>query len=235
MTKYNTKKALLFKKEIDNLFLKFGSQGWWPRVVRNGNGLSVKHGISSLDKLFLKSSDLLWEVVLGALLTQNTTWVNVEKALFNLASNNTLSLSSIVKLSDNELETLIKPAGYFRQKTKKIKIAGDFFSSLDLKCFNKLSLEKKRQKILNLWGIGPETADTILLYGLLEPVFVVDAYTRRFLFNLDGDQDWLKVDYSVVQLFCSKALLNKSVSNQQLVIQFQEAHALIVKWAKDRK
>jgi endonuclease-3 related protein len=84
-----------------------------------------------------------------------------------------------------------------------------------------------REKLLSLWGIGPETADTILLYGLGCPVFVVDAYTRRFLSRLTGDASWSKRPYDEARRFCESALVESTVED------LQEAHALIVRWGKD--
>jgi endonuclease-3 related protein len=86
-----------------------------------------------------------------------------------------------------------------------------------------------RERLLSLWGIGPETADTILLYGLDRPVFVVDAYTRRLLFKLTGDASWSKRQYDEVRRFCESTFTDPSVGN------FQEAHALIVRWGKENR
>jgi endonuclease III related protein len=141
------------------LFHAWGPQHWWPAQSR-------------------------FEVIVGAYLTQNTAWTNVEKALANLRSARLLSVRGIRRASLAELERLIRPAGYFRQKAKRLKI---FVAFLDQQYEGSLTklfsrpTEKLREELLNLHGIGPETADSILLYAGNHPVFVVDAYTRRIL------------------------------------------------------
>jgi endonuclease-3 related protein len=139
------------------LFQAWGPQHWWPAQSR-------------------------FEVIVGSYLTQNTAWTNVEKALANLRSAHVLSVSGIRRVSLGELERLIRPAGYFRQKAKRLKI---FVAFLDKQYEGSLTkllarpTEKLREELLNLHGVGPETADSILLYAGNHPVFVVDAYTRR--------------------------------------------------------
>ena len=141
------------------LFQAWGPQHWWPAQSR-------------------------FEVIVGAYLTQNTAWTNVEKALSNLRSAHLLSVKGIRRASLAELERVIRPAGYFRQKAKRLKI---FVAFLDRQYEGSLTklfarpTEKLREELLNLHGIGPETADSILLYAGNHPVFVVDAYTRRML------------------------------------------------------
>lgn len=141
------------------LFHACGPQHWWPAHSR-------------------------FEVIVGAYLTQNTSWTNVEKALANLRSVHLLSVSGIRRASLAELERLIRPAGYFRQKAKRLKI---FVAFLDQQYEGSLTrlfaqpTEKLREELLHLHGVGPETADSILLYAGNHPVFVVDAYTRRIL------------------------------------------------------
>lgn len=141
------------------LFHAWGPQHWWPAQSR-------------------------FEVIVGAYLTQNTAWTNVEKALENLRPAQLLSVSGIRRASLAELELLIRPAGYFRQKAKRLKIFVAFLDQQYQGSLTKLfaqPTEKLREEILNLHGVGPETADSILLYAGNHPVFVVDAYTRRIL------------------------------------------------------
>ena len=139
------------------LYRAWGPQHWWPAQSR-------------------------FEVIAGAYLTQNTAWTNVEKALANLRSARVLSVSGIRRVPIAELERLIRPAGYFRQKAARLKI---FVAHLDrqykgsLDKFLSRPTHELREELLNLTGIGPETADSILLYAGNHPVFVVDAYTRR--------------------------------------------------------
>jgi endonuclease III related protein len=142
-----------------SLFRAWGPQHWWPAQSQ-------------------------FEVIVGAYLTQNTAWTNVEKALANLRAARVLSVRGIRGISLAELERLIRPAGYFRQKAKRLKL---FITFLDQRY--KGSLKKLfarpthdlREELLSLHGIGPETADSILLYAGNHPVFVADAYTRRIL------------------------------------------------------
>jgi endonuclease III related protein len=123
-------------------------------------------------------------MIVGAFLTQNTAWTNVEKALMNLRSARVLSLKGIREISLRRLERLIRPSGYFRQKALRLKT---FVGFLDKKYAGSLtrmfarSTAELREQLLGLNGVGPETADSILLYAGNHPVFVVDAYTRRIL------------------------------------------------------
>jgi endonuclease-3 related protein len=141
------------------LFRAWGPQHWWPAQSR-------------------------FEVIVGAYLTQNTAWINVEKALANLRASRALSLGGIRGISLAKLERMIRPAGYFRQKAKRLKL---FVTFLDQQYEGSLAnlfarpTGKLREELLSLHGIGPETADSILLYAGNHPVFVVDAYTRRIL------------------------------------------------------
>lgn len=141
------------------LFQEWGPQHWWPAQSQ-------------------------FEVIVGAYLTQNTAWTNVEKALTNLRAARRLNMEGIRQASLREVERMIRPAGYFRQKAKRLKL---FIAFLDQHYGGSLAkmfaspTEKLREELLNLHGIGPETADSILLYAGNHPVFVVDAYTRRIL------------------------------------------------------
>ncbi len=141
------------------LFSAWGRQHWWPAQSR-------------------------FEVIVGAYLTQNTSWTNVAKALGNLRKERLLTIRGIRRTPQPELEQLIRPAGYFRQKAQRLKT---FVSFLDARYGGSLArmfarpTAELRDELLALNGIGPETADSILLYAGNHPVFVVDAYTRRIL------------------------------------------------------
>jgi endonuclease III related protein len=141
------------------LYQAWGPQHWWPARSR-------------------------FEVIVGAYLTQNTSWKNVETALRNLHSAHALSLSAIRRIPIAKLEGLIRPAGYFRQKAARLKTLVAF---VDRQYGGSLSrmfaqpTEKLREELLQLNGVGPETADSILLYAGQHEVFVVDAYARRIL------------------------------------------------------
>ncbi len=141
------------------LYQAWGPQHWWP-------------------------AEMQFEVIVGAYLTQNTAWTNVEKALANLRAAKALSVTGIRDLKLSKLERLIRPSGYFRQKAKRLKT---FVAFLDknydgsLEALFSQPTDRLREKLLELNGVGPETADSILLYAGNHPVFVVDAYTRRIL------------------------------------------------------
>ena len=141
------------------LFSQWGRQHWWPARSR-------------------------FEVIIGAYLTQNTAWTNVEKALSNLRRARRLTVSAIRRVPQSELEQLIRPTGYFRQKAQRLRT---FVRFLDERYAGSLARMLKRptaelrDELLALHGVGPETADSILLYAGNHPVFVVDAYTRRIL------------------------------------------------------
>lgn len=136
-----------------------GPQFWWPGRTR-------------------------FEIIVGAILTQNTSWINVERAIANLRREKLLSPTAIEQVSVDHLATLIRSSGYFRQKTKKLKIFVEFLRTCYQGSLNKLfatPTPSLRAQLLAIHGIGPETADSILLYAGNHPVFVVDAYTRRIL------------------------------------------------------
>jgi len=147
------------RRYYERLYRSWGPQHWWPAETR-------------------------FEVVLGAYLTQNTTWTNVERALANLRTAQLLTVEGIREVRLTTLQRLIRSSGYFRQKAKRLKT---FVAFLDKECEGSLDklfarpTEKLREELLSLHGVGPETADSILLYAGNHPVFVVDAYTRRIL------------------------------------------------------
>ncbi len=148
-----------------------------------------------------------FEVMIGAILTQNTAWKNVEKAITNIKKKNSLEPENLHKMSQDKLAELIRPAGYFRQKAKKIKIFLDYFGGnyeYSIDEMKKRSLDKVRQELLGCWGIGPETADSILLYALDKPIFVVDNYTMRIFGRLGYFNS--KDDYDSAQRFFMKYL-----------------------------
>src|SRR6266568_7168083 len=164
------------------LALAWGRQHWWPAQSR-------------------------FEVIVGAYLTQNTSWGNVEIAMKCLRSARVLNVAGIRKLSLPKLERLIRSSGYFRQKARRLKT---FINFLDRKYSGSLEemflqpTSKLREQLLSLNGVGPETADSILLYAGQHPTFVVDAYTRRLL----GRHGILpeNATYEVVRNLCEGAL-----------------------------
>jgi endonuclease-3 related protein len=141
------------------LYRAWGAQHWWPAETQ-------------------------FEVIVGAYLTQNTAWINVERALSNLRRANLLSVDGIRAVKTSRLQRLIRPSGYFRQKAARLKTFIKFLDERYEGSLNKLfsaSTETIRKELLSLNGVGPETADSILLYAGNHPVFVIDAYTRRIL------------------------------------------------------
>jgi endonuclease III related protein len=141
------------------LYQAWGPQNWWPASTR-------------------------FEVIVGAYLTQNTAWGNVEKALANLREAGALHIDGVRGLPIGQLEELIRPSGYFRQKAARLKIFIDFLDSKYAGSLQRMfsrPTKELRAELLQLNGVGPETADSILLYAGNHPVFVVDAYTRRIL------------------------------------------------------
>jgi endonuclease-3 related protein len=168
-----------------------------------------------------------FEVIVGAILTQSTAWGNVERAIANLRAAELLTPAAMLRVRVSRLAALVVPSGYFRQKARKLKafvrfLEAEYQGSL-ARLFETPTLEL-RKKLLAVHGIGPETADSILLYAGNHPVFVVDAYTHRIL-GRHGITDG-KPDYERVRSF-----LEASLPPQ--VELFNEFHALIVNTGKN--
>jgi endonuclease-3 related protein len=184
-------------KIFDMLLKSFGKRNWWP-------------GETEL------------EIIIGAVLTQNTSWKNVEKAIDNLKYYNALDLQTLFKMDRETLALIIKPSGFYNIKSKTLKniinvIYNDYSSNiLNLK---ELYMWDAREKLLKINGIGKETADSIILYALNKPIFVVDVYTKRFLKNHRLYKE--ESDYDTTQRFFMKNLPNDTYL-------FNEFHALIV-------
>lgn len=181
----------------DLLYAAFGPQHWWP-------------GDSEL------------EIVLGAVLTQNVAWSNVEKALFALKSRGLLSIPALAALPASQLAEFLRPTRYYNQKAARlqalVKMVQDVFGG-DLDRFLAQDTAALRRTLLGLKGIGPETADSIILYAARRPLFVVDAYTRRIFSRLGLVEP--HADYHHVQeLFMANLPADEPL--------FNEYHALIV-------
>lgn len=189
-------------RAYEALFARWHEQHWWPAQTR-------------------------LEMMLGAILTQNTAWTNVEKAIAALRKNAALELRTLEHASIDEIADWIRPAGYFNQKAGYIKalavtLRERFDGSLDT--LFALDTPTLRLELLSWKGIGPETADSILLYAGERPVFVVDAYTKRFL----SRHGWCDKDAtygSVAKLFTDHL--------PQDVQLYNEYHALIVRLGKE--
>jgi len=170
----------LLNQVYSNLRARFKFQDWWPGESKD-------------------------EIIIGAILTQNTSWGNVEKALGNLRSKGCLSLEKISFTDLVELEDMIQSSGFFRQKAKRLKSIAHL-SRIPGNCIETLkrgngTAQENRTKLLKIKGIGFETADSILLYAGDYPIFVIDAYTFR-IFERAGLYNG-KRDYSVLQSFIS--------------------------------
>ena len=141
----------------EKLYNTCGSQHWWP-------------------------GETPFEIIIGAILTQNTTWANVEKAIANIKNTDNLHIKRLHDMAPDKLAELIRPAGYYKLKTRRIKnFLNWLFENFNGQLENLQShdLFTLREELLSVNGIGPETADSILLYALNKPVFVVDTYTAR--------------------------------------------------------
>ncbi|MDY6820402.1 MAG: endonuclease III domain-containing protein [Deferribacterota bacterium] len=190
--------------DLDKLYRtllnKYGKQHWWP-------------------------ADTDFEVVIGAILTQNTTWQNCEKAIENLKKHNLISPEKIHNIDLPVLKKLIKSAGFYNQKAQYLKNISSFITDNlkgNLQQLSYLSIDDARKLLLNIQGVGFETADTILLYAIEKPIFVMDAYTKRFISRFYK----LKFkSYNNLQNFFMNNL-------EQDVELYKEYHALIVKHSK---
>lgn len=186
----------------ERLYRRFGPQHWWPGQTQ-------------------------FEIIVGAILTQNTNWGNVEKAIANLRKNGLLSPEKLHQLDIAALAELIRPAGYYNVKAARLKHFLDrlfekFNGNLDR--LGQLAADQLREELLSIKGIGPETADSITLYAFGKPVFVVDAYTGRIL----GRHRLLEpgADYEQVRMLFESSLPRK-------VQLYNEYHALLVKLGKE--
>ncbi len=191
-----------FLRVYERLHAFFGPQEWWP-------------GETAL------------EVVIGAVLTQNTNWANVEKAIKNLKNGGLLSFPLLQALPLEDLAEYIRPSGYYNIKARRLKnlfqmIEEEYQGELDLLLGD--ALENSRANLLSVKGVGPETADSILLYAAHQPVFVIDTYTHRVFSRhqlVPEESDY----YSLQEEFLGRLPGDVSL--------FNEYHALIVAVAKE--
>ena len=183
------------------LFDCYGPQRWWPC-----------------------QSGARWEIITGAILTQNTAWTNVEKAIGNLLSADVMSPESVLATPDTELQELIRPAGFFTQKCVYLKAMAAFMLERESAFKQSADVWALRKELLSVKGVGRETADSILLYAFNKPIFVIDAYTRRVAERhllLDGT-----LHYDTLQKIFMDALPAD-------VAIYNEYHALIVALCKE--
>lgn len=188
----------------DRLLAALGAQHWWP-------------------------GETPFEVMVGAVLTQNTAWSNVERAIANLKAADALSVAAILRLGDGELAALIRPAGYFNVKSRRLKALCGFLERAGVggdpvRLAGGGRLPALRQRLLEVNGVGEETADSILLYALGLPSFVVDAYTRRIFARLGligGAETYAHI---------RRTFMDRLPPDPAL---YNEYHALIVALGKD--
>ncbi len=184
------------------LLKHFGAQGWWP-------------------------GETIEEIIIGAVLTQNTNWGNVEKAIDTLRSHDLVSLEKIAKMEEPAIARYIRPAGYFNVKAARLKAVAEFFVANGCLFNNKKlphHVRDLRSRLLEVHGVGKETADSILLYGFEYPIFVIDAYTRRFM-SRHGFIDSPKTDYDTI-----RALFERELDSDTSL--YNEYHALLVMLGK---
>ncbi|MGA8870841.1 MAG: hypothetical protein WB460_06880 [Candidatus Acidiferrales bacterium] len=186
----------------NSLFTAFGPQHWWPGKTQ-------------------------FEVIVGAILTQNTSWTNVARAIENLRGERLLTQTAIERAPLPRIEALIRPSGYFRQKARKLKAFCAFLRAEyrgSLKRMFETPTIVLREKLLGVFGLGPETADSILLYAGEHPVFVVDAYTKRML----ARHGWAdpEAKYEDLRWVVERQFLGDTE-------RFNEFHALIVNTGKN--
>lgn len=195
----------------------YGYQHWWPVDTQYHQK---------------RHSDPRFEIIIGAILTQNTAWTNVEKALQNLKKHDMLTINAIANAEEKRLKTMIQPSGFFNQKTSRLQDVALYLKERyggDLRMFFSRGTSEIREELLSLPGIGPETADSILLYAGNHPLFVVDAYTKRLCRRLPLPTR--SDSYKNIQEYFEKQLSLVFPEKDRIPL-YQELHALIVINAK---
>jgi endonuclease-3 related protein len=186
----------------ERLFAHFGPRHWWP-------------------------ADSPYEVIVGAILTQSAAWTNVEKAIKRLKEEDLISQDALLSVSEKKLASVIRSAGYHNAKARKLKAFATFIQGKhhgQLSSLFSLPVPALRIELLSLWGVGPETADSIILYAANKPSFVVDAYTRRIFSRLGVVDE--KISYDDLKAFFERNLPRD-------VRLYNEYHALIVELGKN--
>lgn len=205
------------------LLERYGPQGWWPLLDHGGANptkTGSHRGYHSGQYGLPNTSAGRFEVAVGAVLTQNTAWPNVEKALARLVELDLLSPQAILAANEDELRQAIRPAGYYNAKAMKLRCLAEFILAHRSECGD---IPPERDALLGIWGIGPETADSIRLYAYHCLEMVVDTYTRRNLAarNVCGAD----ISYSDLKRICISAV-------PPTVPDYQEFHALMVEHGK---
>lgn len=203
----------------EKLFSLYGPQGWWPLMGFQGDNPTKTGSIKGYhpeDYDLPQTDNQRFEIMLGAILTQNTAWTSAEKALKNLYELRAINPEKIINIDLNDLKEAIRCAGFLNQKSVYIQEVAKFFIGLN-------GAVPIRKEILTVKGVGEETADSILLYAYKQPEFVVDAYTKRIFYHLGLIGENAKY-HEVKKLFESNLPCDVPI--------FQEYHALIVEHAK---
>jgi endonuclease-3 related protein len=197
----------------------YGPQGWWPLLAHAGSNPTLTGRLTGYhpgDFTFPRDDAQCFEICCGAILTQNTAWTNVERALAAMAKQALLAPGAILLTSDAALEAAIRPSGCFRAKARKLRVFSGFFLSLHGRV-------PSREALLDTFGIGPETADSIRLYAYGQVEMVIDAYTLRVLCHHHYCRGPL--DYARAKRYCERRI-------PQTFEDYQEFHALMVEHAK---
>ncbi|MBI5460425.1 endonuclease III domain-containing protein [Methanobacterium sp.] len=205
----------IFKK----LYHLYGPQGWWPLMNYEGKNPTKTgslHGYHPLNYDLPETPDEQFEIIVGTILTQNTAWTSAEKALENLKKLDAIHPERLLLLDDELLKSAVRPAGFLNQKSAYLKNISQFFQSLE-------GRTPSRKEVLQVKGVGNETADSILLYAYKNPEFVVDAYTKRIFSHLGLVNE--KISYMDLKMVFENNL-------PEDVPLYQEYHALIVEHAK---
>lgn len=193
------------QQTYDSLYVHYGRQHWWP-------------------------GETAFEVMVGSVLTQNTAWTNVEKAIANLKHADLMTAEKIVTTKHDKLASLLRPSGYFNIKAKRLRNFCEWYVKHGgWVTLSRWPTTKLRAALLSVNGIGPETADDMVLYAFKRPVFVIDAYTRRLFARLglvSGEER-----YETLRAVFEDGL--KDLPANKRTQLFNEYHALIVRHAKD--
>ena len=204
---------------VEQLLAAYGPQGWWPLLEHRGSNPTLTGRLTGYhpgDYSFPKTDAQRFEICCGAILTQNTAWPNVEKALQALLQQGLLVPKRMLAIDEERLQQAIRPSGYFRAKARKLRE----FCAFTLRLAGRTP---SREQLLDVWGVGPETADSMLLYAYGQTEMVIDAYTIRVLLH----HGYLRQPptYAKAKTTCEQKLPRSFES-------YQEFHALMVEHAK---